>query len=255
MSGHGIGFARDPGALDPEAVGAEAAARALALRGAGRATARRCAVVLDAFAAAAMVGLAGDLLLASAVEDGGSPFAGRVGAAVAGLAVGLTDDATRADGAAGAPFDGECAPARRSPLIEDGRLTGYLYDSRCARRAGRADGGNAQRINYRFPPAVGTSNLVLETGSSSLEALFAAAGDGIYLADASATSAGGLRGDGRLIRGGEPAEPVRDMVLTADLLPLLGAVAAVGSAARWLPIGGTVRAAPVLLGDVAVAGT
>ncbi|MEA2377199.1 MAG: PmbA protein, partial [Thermoleophilaceae bacterium] len=52
MTGLGVGLARDPEALDPEAIGGEAAERALALVGARQPESRRCPVVLDAFVAA-----------------------------------------------------------------------------------------------------------------------------------------------------------------------------------------------------------
>ena len=41
---------------------------------------------------------------------------------------------------------------------------------------------------------------------------------------------------------------------TFDLVSMLSAVRSVGSEARWLPFGGSVKAAPVLIGEMAVAG-
>ena len=59
MTGLGVGSAATPAALDPEAIGAEAAERALALVGARQPESRRCPVVLDAFVAASFVGFIG----------------------------------------------------------------------------------------------------------------------------------------------------------------------------------------------------
>ena len=63
-----------------------------------------------------------------------------------------------------APFDGEGSPTRRTPLIEEGRLAGYLYDARTARKDGRETTANAGRGSYRSPPSVGTTNLLVEPG-------------------------------------------------------------------------------------------
>ena len=72
-------WARDPGELDPEAIGAEAAERALALVGARQPESRRCPVVLDAFVAASFIGFIGSMLSADAVQRGRSLFAGTRG--------------------------------------------------------------------------------------------------------------------------------------------------------------------------------
>ena len=83
MTGLGVGMGRDPGELDPEAIGAEAAERALALVGARQPESRRCPVVLDAFVAASFVGFIGSMLSADAVQRGRSLFADREGEEVA----------------------------------------------------------------------------------------------------------------------------------------------------------------------------
>ena len=59
---------------------------------------------------------------------------------------------------------------------------------------------------------------------------------------------------GRAIRGGELAEPLREFTIAGDLLGMLAAVQAVGSEARWVPFGGSVRTAPLLVGEMAVSG-
>ena len=87
MTGLGVGLARDPGGLDPEAIGDEAAERALALVGARQPESRRCPVVLDAFVAASFVGFIGGMLSADAVQRGRSLFAGKLGEEVAALGV------------------------------------------------------------------------------------------------------------------------------------------------------------------------
>ena len=98
MTGLGVELGRDPGALDPEAIGAEAADRALALVGARQPESRRCPVVLDAFVAASFVGFIGSMLSAEAVQRGRSLFADREGDEIADTALALTDDADRPRG-------------------------------------------------------------------------------------------------------------------------------------------------------------
>ena len=258
----GIGLGRDPGALDAEAIGHEAADRALALVGARQPSSRRCPVVLDAFVAASFAGFIGAMLSADAVQRGRSLFAGREGEEVAEAAFALTDDGRHPAGPASAPFDGEGAATRQTPLIEGGRLAGYLYDSRTARKDGRATTANAGRGSYRSQPSVGTHNLIVEPGSGSLDDLVAQAGEGLYVTEVSGLHSGvnpvsgtfSVGASGRLIEGGELGAPVREITIASDLVGMLKAVRAVGGQPRWIPLGGSVQAVPLLIGEMSVSG-
>lgn len=202
------------------------------------------------------------MLSADAVQRGRSLFAGREGDEIADPALALADDSTDPEGPASAPFDGEGSPSRRTALIAGGRLLTFLFDVRTARKAGRATTGNASRGSYRAPPAVGTGNLVLEPGESTLAQLFETAGEGLYVTDVAGLHSGvnpvsgtfSVGASGRLIEGGEPAGPVRELTIASDLVSMLRTVQAVGSEARWLPLGGSVKAPPILIGEMAVSG-
>jgi PmbA protein len=263
MTGTGVGLGRGPEALDPEAIGAEAAERALALMGARQPESRRCPVVLDAFVAASVLGIVGGMLSADAVQRGRSLFADREGEEVAHPALRLADDGAHPEGPASAPFDGEGSPSRRTALIEEGRLVTFLFDVRTARVAGRETTGNAVRRSYRGPPSVSTTNLVLEPGQETLDGLVARAGDGLYVTDVAGLHSGvnpisgtfSVGASGRLIEGGELGAPVRELTIASDLVSMLRAVDAVGSEARWVPFGGVVKAAPLLISEMAVSGS
>jgi PmbA protein len=263
MTGLGVGLGRDPGVLDPEAIGAEAAERALALVGARQPESRRCPVVLDAFVAASFIGFIGSMLSADAVQRGRSLFAEREGDEIADAVLALADDATDPDGPSTAPFDGEGSPSRRTPLIEGGRLLTFLFDARTARRAGRATTANATRGSYRAPPSVGTTNLVLEPGELDLAGLLREADDGLYVTDVAGLHSGvnpvsgtfSVGASGRLVENGELAAPVRELTIASDLVSMLKSVRAVGSQARWVPFGGSVKAPPILIGEMSVSGS
>jgi PmbA protein len=263
MTGLGVGLARDPGGLDPEAIGGEAADRALALVGARQPESRRCPVVLDAFVAASFAGFIGGMLSADAVQRGRSLFAGKIGEEVAAPELRLADDPTDPGGLESAPFDGEGSPTRRNGLIEDGRLATYLYDARTARKDGRETTGSASRSSYRSPPSVGTSNLVIDPGDAALDELVRDAGDGLFVTDVAGLHSGvnpvsgtfSVGASGRLIEGGELGRPVREITIASDLVSMLKAVRRVGSEARWVPFGGSVKAAPLLLEQMSVGGS
>jgi PmbA protein len=197
------------------------------------------------------------------VQRGRSPFADRLGDQLASPALLLADDGTDPGGLASGPFDGEGTPRGRTPLLRDGKLLAYLHDSYTARRGGASSTGNASRSSYRSPPSVSASNLMLEPGEHSLERLFAQAGDGVYVTEVAGLHSGvnpvtgrySVGATGRAIRGGELAEPQREFTIAGDLLGTLAAVRAVGSESRWVPFGGSVLTAPMLVDELAISGS
>jgi PmbA protein len=263
MTGLGVGLGRDPGELDAKAIGDEAAQRALALVGARQPESRRCPVVLDAFVAASFIGFIGGMLSADAVQRGRSLFADREGDEIASPAVRLVDDGTDPEGPDSAPFDGEGSARRSTPLIEDGKLLTFLFDARTARKGGRQTTASAARGSYRTPPSVGNANLLLAPGDADLDELIRRAGDGLYVTDVAGLHSGvnpvsgtfSVGATGRLIQGGELASPAREMTIASDLVSMLKAVQAVGSTSRWVPFGGSVKAAPLLIGEMSVSGS
>lgn len=262
-TGLGFGLARGPRGLDPEAIGAEGAQRALAMIGAGKPVSRSCPVVLDETVAASFAGLIGGGLSAKAVQRGRSPFAGRLGEVVASGAFVLHDDGRDPQGPASAPFDGEGVPRRRTALIEDGRLRSYLYDTYTANREGVSSTGSAARQGYRSLPSVSTSNLMVAPGTHSLEQLLAEAGEGVYVTDVAGLHSGvnpvtgvfSVGASGRTIRDGQLAEPVREFTIAGELAAMLSAVSAAGAAPRWVPFGGSVSTPPLLVAEMAISGS
>jgi PmbA protein len=262
-TGLGFGLARGPQGLDPEAIGAEGAERAVAMIGAGKPASRACPVVLDETVAASFAGLVGGALGAGAVQRGRSPFAGKVGEKVASDAFVLHDDGRDPLGPASAPFDAEGVPRRRTALIEAGRLRGYLYDTYTGNREGLGSTGSASRHGYRSLPSVSASNLVVAPGSLLVEELLAEAGEGVLVTDVAGLHSGvnpvtgvfSVGASGRAIRGGALAEPIREFTIAGELVGMLGAVTAAGRESRWVPFGGSVSTPPLLVAELAISGS
>ncbi len=110
---------------------------------------------------------------------------------------------------------------------------------------------------------MGTTNLLLEPGAATLDELVAQAADGLYVTDVAGLHSGvnpvsgtfSVGASGRLIEGGELGPPVREITIASDLVGMLRAVAAVGSESRWVPLGGSVKAAPMLISEMSVSGS
>jgi PmbA protein len=59
---------------------------------------------------------------------------------------------------------------------------------------------------------------------------------------------------GRLVGNGEAGAPVRELTIASDLVSMLQGVRALGSDARWVPFGGSVKAPPILIAEMTVSG-
>jgi PmbA protein len=261
-TGLGFDLARSPAGLDPEAIGVEGAERAAAMIGAGKPPSRSCPVVFDPTVAASFAGLIGSALGANAVQRGRSPFAELLGEQIASEALVLHDDGLDPEGLASSPCDDEGTPRERTALIEGGALRTFMYDSYTARRGGAERAGNASRAGYRSPPSVGASNLTVKAGSLGEAELLASAGDGVYVTDVAGLHSGvnmvngvfSVGASGRLLKGGELADPVREFTIASDLVSMLRAVREAGSEPRWVPFGGIVRTPPLLIAEMTVSG-
>jgi PmbA protein len=263
QTGLGFGVARSPADLDAGEIGAEAGDEASSMLGATKPESGTCPVVFSDRVAASFAGFVGGAVSADEVQRGRSPFADRLGEEIASAALRIADDGTDPGGLASAPFDAEGIARGRTAVLGDGKLLAYLHDSYTARRGDATSTGNASRASYRSPPSVSPSNLMIEPGEFSFEELLGSAADGVYVTEVAGLHSGvnpvtgrySVGASGRAIRGGELAEPLREFTIAGDLLDTLAAVRAVGSRARWVPFGGSVHSAPLLVGELAVGGS
>ena len=128
QSGFSLQYSRNYADIDPEAIGREAAFKAVQLLGARRLETKRAAVVFDPYVVTNFLSVLSRALTAEAVQKGRSLFAGKIGEQVAASGITIIDDGTLAGGLMSDPFDGEGVPSQRTVLIQDGRLLGFLTE-------------------------------------------------------------------------------------------------------------------------------
>jgi PmbA protein len=263
QTGFSFAIARKPQDLDLETVAREAADRATRLLGAKKPKTERMPVLLDPNAAASFVGVLSSALTAEAVLKGRSLFADRVGDAVASDVVHLIDDGRLLDGPGAGPFDDEGTPTRRKALIENGVLKGFLHNAYTAKRMSGASTGNAQRAGFKSTPGVAPTNLFLQPGTESAQALMSRAGRALYVQDLIGVHSGTnpISGDfsvgvsGLIVEGGAFGAPVREAAVASTITDILSSIVALGSDLRFFPFGGAIGSPTVLVGEMSVAGT
>ncbi|HET6834865.1 MAG TPA: TldD/PmbA family protein [Acidimicrobiales bacterium] len=253
-TGYGVSVGREPGDVNLDEAAEDAVDRATRLLGAVQPGSGGVTLVLEPRMAATLLGVVAGTLNGESVLKKRSPFADRVGEAIASPLISLVDDPTDPMSLGADAHDGEGLATRRVPLIVDGVLQGFLHNTMTGRRAGVPSTASAIR-GYRSTPGVGAQALALATGTGSLDDLVAAVDHGVLVQSMTGLHSGvnPVSGDfsvgveGLMVRGGQRAEPIREATIASTLQRLLLDVSAVGGQREWTP-GGTGAAALVIPG-------
>ncbi|MDR5901429.1 metalloprotease TldD [Halomonas icarae] len=148
-------------------------------------------------------------------RKGSSAFAGRMGERVAAPGVTVVDDATLADRRGSMSVDDEGTPGQRTPLIEDGILTGYMQDKLNARLMGMTPTGNARRESFAHLPMPRMTNTVMLAGQDDPDDILKSVKRGLY-----AVSFGGGQVDitsGKFVFSASEAYLIEDGRITAPV--------------------------------------
>ena len=264
QTGLGLSMGRGIGDLDLDAAGREGALRATRLLGATKPATASVPVVFDPIVTATFLGVLADAFSAESVQKGRSLLAGKIGELVAGTGLSIIDDGRLPEGPGSGPFDDEGVPTGRTVLVKNGELMGWLHNTETAARAGDASRstGNASRAGHSSTPGVASSNLYLAGDETSVEEILRRAGTGLYVQDVSGVHSGvnpvsgefSVGATGLWIRDGQLAEPVREVTVSSTILGMLKAVVALGDDRRFLPFGGSLAGATLLIEGMTVAG-
>jgi len=141
------------------------------------------------------------------------------------------------------PYDDEGTPTQDTVLIRDGILVGRLHSRETAAAMGERPTGNARALSFRHAPIVRMTNTYIASGSGSFADLIRDVPLGVYACGAfggqtmlenfSFTAA-----YGRMIRNGQLAELVKDVVLAGNLFQTLDRIDHIAGDFRWNQMGG-----------------
>ena len=109
-----------------------------------------------------------------------SVFSGRIGERVAAKGVTVVDQGGIADRRGSLNIDDEGNETRRTVLIEDGILVGYMQDETNARLMGTQSTGNGRRESYASAPMPRMTNTFMENGGYEPDEIIASIDKGIY---------------------------------------------------------------------------
>lgn len=95
--------------------------------------------------------------------------------------VSIVADATRAGAVGSFGWDDEGIPAQRVPIVDAGRIVGFLSSRESAGAFGRPSSGAARADGWRRVPLVRMTNVSLEPGGTPLEELIAGTDQGVMI--------------------------------------------------------------------------
>ncbi|HEY5637187.1 MAG TPA: metalloprotease TldD [Burkholderiales bacterium] len=169
-------------------------------------------------------------------RKGSSAFSGRIGERVAAPGVTVVDDGTMPDRRGSLTVDDEGNPTRRTVLIEDGILRGYLQDSLNARLMKQPLTGNGRRESFAHVTLPRMTNTVMLGGTRAPEDILRSVKKGLY-----ATNFGGGQVDitsgkfvfsaaeAYMIENGKLTYPVKGATLIGNGPDVLTRVAMIGN--------------------------
>jgi PmbA protein len=248
-------FLRD---ISFENIGRNAAANALRLLGSRKIKGGKAHVILDNAVSVEFLGIFAPSLSSEAVQKGKSLLSGRLGKKVISEKINMIDSGILSGRLGSRPFDDEGVPQKEKMVIANGVLMTYLYNTYSARKDGTLSTGNAVRSGFSSAPSVGVTNLLIEAVSKSdivpKERLFGSIGRGLYVVDAMGVhTANPITGDfsvgvsGIWIENGNMKHPVKEVVISGNILEFFDRIEAIGDDLRFY---GNIGAPSLIIPDV-----
>jgi TldD protein len=221
----------------PEEVAEVATRRSLLMLSARKAPMGRMAVVLSSEAGGTMIHEAiGHGLEADLAQQGLSVYSKKIGEKVASSLITVVDDPTLPQRRGSYAFDDEGVASRRTILVEEGILRGYLYDRLSALEDGVESSGNGRRESYQHKPIPRMSNTMILPGKMSPEEIVHSVEKGLFVRKMGGGQVNTVNGDfifevseGYLIEKGSVGEPVRGAILIGNGPQVLKEIDMVGN--------------------------
>ena len=223
---------------DADAVGREAAARALRQLGARKVATTVVPVVWEPRLAAGFLRSIANAADGEALYRRSTFLAGREGDAVASPLVTVDDDPRLPARLGSRPSTAKASPRAAPSCCATASSRRSSSTPTTPRRLGRASTGSAVR-DVGGLPGIGAGNLIMHPGDGTPEQIIGGVDDGLYLTSLMGFGVNMTTGDfsrgaaGLWIRDGELAEAVSEINVSGNLLDMLASIDAVGADLQW----------------------
>jgi PmbA protein len=240
--------------IDVSGIGKCAAKRAIDLLGSRKITPVKAPVILSESVAVDFLGILSASLSAEAVQKKRSFLANKIGQIIISPHVDIIDDGTMPWKTGTSPVDDEGVPSKNKTLISQGILNGYIHNTYTAKKDNIASTGNAVRHSSKSLPGVGATNLFIKSGARPQHEIIKSLTKGILILGAMGVhTANPISGDfsvgisGLWIENGNILYPVKEAVISGNILELFNRVEEIGNDLRFY---GSIGSPSLLIGDM-----
>jgi PmbA protein len=255
----GSRFLRD---IDFEKTGYIAATRALDQLNSSKISSLKGFILLDSSVAVEFLSLLAGALSSESVQKGKSLLANKLGQKVCNEKFNVIDNGIFNRMLGSRPFDDEGVPTQNKMLIENGILKTFLYNTYTARKDGVQSTGNAIRGGFHNPPSVSPTNLYIEASDAEpvqdFMNLVKNTNKGIYVFETMGMhTANPISGEfsvgvsGLWIEKGEFKHPVKEAVISGNILELFNKIILIGDDLRFY---GNIGSPPLLIEGIDISG-
>ena len=243
--------------LDPlEEIGSIAGHRAARMLGAKPVKSQTVPIIFEPHMAAGL--LAGIL----GAVDGDMVFkkssflTDRLNQLIATTKLTVFDDPHLKRGLSSTPFDGEGMKTFKKPIIEEGILKTFLYDSYTARKAGTQSTSNGRR-SYASTPHIGAFNFYVQPGETSPQEILNSVPKAFLITRGMGSGVNAVTGEysrgasGYWVENGELCYPVQEVTIAGDFIEMLKNIDCIGSD---LTMRGQMGAPTIRIAEMTVSG-
>jgi PmbA protein len=220
-------------------IGRNAASRAVHMLGAKKIEGIKADVILDSSVTVDFLGIFAASLSSEAVQKGKSQLKDKLNRQIISSKINIIDSGLLSGKLGSKPVDDEGVTSKEKILVREGVLQTYLYNTYTARKDGSVSTGNAKRHSFRSLPSVGITNLFIEAASKAetvaKDRLFSSVSRGLYVIEAIGVhTANTISGEfsigvtGLWIEKGEVQYPVKEAVISGNILEFFDKVEAIG---------------------------
>lgn len=238
-----------------------ASKKAIDLLGAKKISAVKVPVILDSSVASEFLDILSASLSAEAVQKKRSFLAGKAGKKIMSPLINIIDDGIMPWGTGTKPVDDEGVPTMKKTIVSGGMLQGFIHNTYTANKEGVMSTGNASRKSFKGLPGIDTTNLYIETrkgqGSGRSDSplrlaprlrdqgskdrdLIKSISKGLLILEAMGVhTANPVSGDfsvgisGLWIEGGKIAYPVKEAIMSGNILELFKRIEGIGHDLRF----------------------
>lgn len=173
------------------------------------------------------------------IQNDTSKLKGKLEQSIASSLITIIDDPA-AFGLGRCEFDGEGVASQRMSVVEEGVLKNFFYNIYTANKDGVKSTGHGSRAGHKSKIGTSTTNIFLENGSDSRDALLSSLGSGVWIEEVEGVHAGinivsgdfSLSAKGSIVEGGKIADSIKNFTISGNFFEILNRVVGVANDRR-----------------------